>query len=1114
MSPKKIKIGAFCKNHQTPAKSRNGFALIISLSLMAFIVLLILSLSSLVKVEVATQQIVEKQSEARDSALLGLEVALAQLQEFAGPDQRITVRSDIFNSSAAGRNHYTLVYNNAPNPSGLTPFEQGIAPEVLVSGDLNLADLQIPINSNTANAAQLVGDNTVNLSTDEVYAPLVDITDLNGGVSARYAYWIADEGIKAKVNIYDALGDGSDSDGLTTEDRINRYLSAQTANLTNTDPNNLFVNYNALSSGIARVSSIQDLEYELDLVGSIQGDYFHDLSTQSVGLLVDVKNGGLKHDLTHIFEHNDVFNREFSSTSGWSSDYIFRPAGTTLGNFSNYGAPNWGILRDYYQQHTDHNNGSMTRILSDTNTNPFDLPHTSSNDIYHQTSPVSQVLSMLQIGIAIEYVKTDVARNGFPDGNDHYYPRLHFRPIISFYNPYDVTLSTNPRISWFFAPRIEITVGGQTVEFQPSDIMPRATFSSSKRFRWQITNNDFRPGETRMYALNDQFHMTNTNFDPRMISDYSSSGSYYINITRDSAVGGKVKNSNFYDNAEFVDDGASSAPPIEITIKFHQQGTNISGILYISDANDGTGQFPNYQAFHNLYDKNQDDDNPDFTGDVRRLPDPISYSKSSVLDLTEFDGNLPRSIATLRLMLRDANTSQEPFRFLVDGNVRALVGSAQSEGFTGGNALSYTGVFTGESYESFDNVAPDVSDLGRYSGYWGMSRDANTGADRVVLFHTPRDRLISLGYLQHANTGRFTKEATYPFANSYAPMRVPLNGLEDDFRGALNFDFGYEMNDRIWDRYYFSSIPQNLTDAQLNQYLTGQKTLPLARYRLYEPEELGLSAQLLTDTGPATTSQSVSGRLLIDGAFNINSTSVDAWKTIFGSLHRPEIPVYNETTGDLAQFDTPGQPFVSRTGAPFDEDMWNGYRQLSQADIESLAAEMVSEIRARGPARSLSEFVNRDPFSTNPDFQRRGRLQAVIDRVLNLNLNEAGIAAKGVDGYGDAFLNAEDRQGMAFPGWVLQADFLQPLAPILTVRSDTFTIRAYGESIDPITQQVLAKAWCEAVVQRLPDPVENNTLTTQNQQEAHLIKPTTPTGTAGERRFQVTSFRWLPESSI
>jgi hypothetical protein len=54
------------------------------------------------------------------------------------------------------------------------------------------------------------------------------------------------------------------------------------------------------------------------------------------------------------------------------------------------------------------------------------------------------------------------------------------------------------------------------------------------------------------------------------------------------------------------------------------------------------------------------------------------------------------------------------------------------------------------------------------------------------------------------------------------------------------------------------------------------------------------------------------------------------------------------------------------------------------------------------------------------------------------------------------------------PGWIRQADILRPLAPILSVRDDTFTIRAYGDARDA-QGRILAHVVCEAVVRRTRD---------------------------------------------
>ena len=54
------------------------------------------------------------------------------------------------------------------------------------------------------------------------------------------------------------------------------------------------------------------------------------------------------------------------------------------------------------------------------------------------------------------------------------------------------------------------------------------------------------------------------------------------------------------------------------------------------------------------------------------------------------------------------------------------------------------------------------------------------------------------------------------------------------------------------------------------------------------------------------------------------------------------------------------------------------------------------------------------------------------------------------------------------PGYVIQSDLLKPIANTLSVRDDTFRIRAYGDSLDK-SGNIMARAWCEAIVQRVPE---------------------------------------------
>ena len=84
---------------------------------------------------------------------------------------------------------------------------------------------------------------------------------------------------------------------------------------------------------------------------------------------------------------------------------------------------------------------------------------------------------------------------------------------------------------------------------------------------------------------------------------------------------------------------------------------------------------------------------------------------------------------------------------------------------------------------------------------------------------------------------------------------------------------------------------------------------------------------------------------------------------------------------------------------------------------------------------------------------------------------------------------------------------LQALSPSMTVRSDTFTIRAYGESLNPNTGEIATKAWCEAVIQRYPDPVAPDP---DKSYLEELALPSSPHG----RVFHITRFRWLSENEI
>jgi hypothetical protein len=192
--------------------------------------------------------------------------------------------------------------------------------------------------------------------------------------------------------------------------------------------------------------------------------------------------------------------------------------------------------------------------------------------------------------------------------------------------------------------------------------------------------------------------------------------------------------------------------------------------------------------------------------------------------------------------------------------------------------------------------------------------------------------------------------------------------------------------------------------------------------------------------------------------------------------------------------------------------------------LDFLAEEIVKQVRLRGPFLSLSEFVNRQ-LSYDKDLALAGAIQTALNELTadqSLNpfetmQNESvvsesrpfgGAANGGLPDTGYVFPEAAvGHNTYGLPGWTRQADILRPLAPILSARDDTFTIRAYGDS-RAADGTVRARAWCESTVQRTReflDPTDESDITTL---------PSASANQTFGRRFKVISFRWLSADEV
>jgi hypothetical protein len=192
---------------------------------------------------------------------------------------------------------------------------------------------------------------------------------------------------------------------------------------------------------------------------------------------------------------------------------------------------------------------------------------------------------------------------------------------------------------------------------------------------------------------------------------------------------------------------------------------------------------------------------------------------------------------------------------------------------------------------------------------------------------------------------------------------------------------------------------------------------------------------------------------------------------------------------------------------------WQGYRRLTKTQVDELAKEIVKEIRTRGPFLSLADFVNRNLGAESDVTTLKGALQAAIDRttinaaIKQVEGKELAAADVSVNGYKSVKACIGNSAAHA-PGIVTQGDVLSALGARVTVRADTFRIRGYGETRDATGKVVLAKAWCEAVVQRVPDYVDPADLA--HAQYSTLNGVNKKFG----RRYEIVSFRWLGPKEV
>jgi len=1142
-------------------QEQNGFALVIALSLMAFILLLLLSMTTLVRVESASGAIRMERLEARQNALLGAYVALGNLQASAGPDRRVTARASL--PDAANAHVSKALWTGVWRTDGPGPFDDVEAlrdwsretegPRWLVSApEATLPDPEsapsstaVTLFTYTEESYDLTNENSPPVSNDRV----VQVEPRKVEQRGHFAYWVADESLKADLS--PLLPEEILTAAATEPEGRWRLLSAHEPDVTALeafedvdadDPNAVWrlrwprlgrLDHIGLLDGLAGVTVPPDPaqasaeEYAAQLAD--------DFTLHSRGLLTDSRRGGLRKDLGH-------FARTGNGPAA-SDPIIDRGDYPDLEN-TDAGLPRYGLIRSWYQQ---------GQAISG----------------YNAGAVAPKAHGEEQSGVFPILMRAGIHWHGGFQGDRFL---LAFYPVAALWNPYNVPIEAHGyRFEIPIPEQLGLTLydtgdsgqdGGDPLlrfdqggtEVNPScPVFDLAGYLEGlygePKFLFELDSPRIEPGEILYFtaetaAFGGSPYPTDPD-NPGRMENHPENLTYFFIDTGLSFSEPLPGNGTETGKAVIVDTGNGEvySPGRQNSLDFEARLKTDGGQL-LQDIREETWWFgPGYPGGGGpvgwQYDASTliDFDRPQF--DAARLlaaPMGMDIRRAYLGDLvgSNLGFLVRRPWASLNVLAETIDTPP-----LLE----------QEMDFSpGARAKASVNVLPGNQNWFNNNVeqSPYDADKTVWAGLYSQNQAIDNFPSGLIytFFDLPRADIgfQSLGQLQHVRFAQKAWQPVYAFGNAEADAQIvretyagPFTAYSGDIAvGANSFtDLSWLLNDSLWDSHFVSTIPANgPVGLDGGGGIDGHTRLPNTRLRFHRnPDGSWPGASEVRDYAEAAA------HLEIQGAFNVNSDSVDAWRALLRGTRDTAVATFNagtERNDERSPFPRSPRPYGEMAGDEPDEDNlehpsnFRGFAALSNDEIEALARRIVEQVRERGPFLSLADFVNRRLLpADDPDAGQglTGALQEAVNRVsreqglvndrfTNLpnhdeteggrlfaeNLEDSGLLTEHLTGAPEG---SPGYHGAGLPGYLTQADLLTVLGPLLTARGDTFVIRAYGDTTDPATGDINARAWCEVTVQRRVEPVRPQVGT-----------PFEPTPGGFGRRFEVVDFRWLEESEL
>lgn len=1056
----------------TKKDTQSAFALVVALGLLSFVVVLLLSITMLARVELNSAQNGAQRLLARENARLGVMVALGNLQRYAGPDQRVTARAEVVSGAAAESGKWAGVWDansgTATNPIWLV---SGQSPD--------------PASGASGTQSRLVLSDTSNAAAVRVERqPILGANDAESG---DFAFWVEDESVKARVNVQtdtsemtfvsdleEAQNIAESIFAFPSQDRVFEQLIPDTAPADEVIP---LTTVESLSKAINPEQLALVLPSGTDPQTSVRNER-HNFSAYAASVLENPIQGGLKTNLTGRTQEeldNLLLLPGNENDSYLKGDYhlyhnIDPLTGIPLPNEADPNAPE-------LDKSSITSSGELARVpaadfygIRNTAVDPDD------NDM-QVVRNVMPVVSEMSFRLGAFHTRSDTKH------------RIRYHVDVEFWNPYPFPIRMAPenRDRCFVAMLVPTVIGEEPSDREKLILSVERTigFGRVSVIDWEIHTNLFDFDERLNNSGDNTLNETVIN-SWMVIDDVVLQPGEVYHATLDQTqglariLGGYVLRAggDRDDPEDYEVDPAGqyikhswetvqnpthpyiyADDQIRVSLRMPENGVTMRLIAF-DNASTSSSNSPLFEdnasewatplfELRNIYKV----ENPP---PLSLRGDEYSRTTSGSYTLNNYNVGFHYRLADELVVGLDPDAADLALRFDLrqpvwdydNPAVQQLVDITEENPFA---VSQLNNVFDGTDVLADGNA------------------DTHGGSyERATLYSRPSGEPLTVGSFHRL-----------PLTYETVDFDLNNDGFDQPVQVMPGMPWGGEINE-VFDKYFFTGVPAtNWTDDQ---------PLPVAAEPLSE-----VTAERMREADATS-------ELLVRGGFNVNSLSGPAWAAMLGrTIHDwrystsntidlknaflnlaqstdDAIEEYGSLTTDesLTDFDT------SNSVGPGRLAMRYPLRRLTDLEIYNPDTE---------DDDSLVEFILTglsDYFASNPPFPS-------VAAFVNSGILERAIRESGING----------NVARYSPAYVSQATILEPLAPLLTVRSDTFVVRSIGTQTNPVTGEVENQVVCEAIVQRLPERVDG---------DASLINdPATSNGNTFGRKFIIRNITWKGE---